>query len=121
MKLKVVPPNPAYARMRRWPRYSVDLPIRVYSDIPRIVCEARGKDLNRGGMTLSSTVALAAGEQIFVEFLPPGAQQSVSARCVIRNRSSEGCGVEFIAENDTDYRTIGEIEYALNKFAARLD
>ncbi len=120
MQIRVVPPSPAYSTMRRWSRYVVDVPVRIYGDLPPRVVKGRGMSLNAGGMAVSTTVALAVGQQISVEFSPPGAQQSVTARCFIRNRTSRTYGVEFIAENDADYVTIGEIEYNLNRFAGTL-
>src|SRR5512138_3014009 len=120
MEIRIVPPSPAYARMRRWPRFSVELPVRIYGDVPQTVRDGRGTNLNAGGMAVHATVDLRVGDQIAIEFAPPGVERAVTARCFIRNRSAETYGVEFIAENDTDYRTIGEIEYGLNKLAANL-
>ncbi len=120
MDIKVVQPSPQYWNMRRWPRYMVEVPVRIHSDLPPRVAEAQGTSLNAGGMAVSATIELAVGQQISVEFAPPGAQQAVTARCFIRNRASQTYGVEFIAETDSDYATIGEIGHSLNKFAAAL-
>ncbi len=120
MQIRVVQPSTTYSTMRRWPRYVVDVPVRIYGDVPPCVAEARGTNLSAGGMAVSTIVELSVGQQISIEFTPPGAQQPVTARCFIRNRTSQAYGVEFIAENDADYCTIGEIEYNLNKFAVTL-
>src|SRR5512142_896886 len=100
MEIRIVPPSPAYARMRRWPRYSVELPVRIYGDLPSTVREGRGSNLNAGGMAVSTTVDLRVGDQITLEFAPPGVERAVTARCFIRNRSVQTYGDEIIAEND---------------------
>ncbi len=114
MQIRVVYPSPDYPKLRRWPRYSVDLPVRIYSDAPGGAEEGRGTSLNLGGMAISTTVGLEVGDEITIEFIPPKADQPVTARCVVCNSTSGAYGVEFIAENEADLRTISEIEYGLS-------
>ncbi len=120
MESRMVPQNPAYEKMRRWPRFLVELPVRVYCDLPCSVHEGKGTGLNAGGMAVHTTIDLRVGDQISVEFTPPEGQQPVRARCLVRNRNGQTYGIEFVAENDADYRTIGQIEYDLGRFAATL-
>ncbi len=111
----IVAPTRTYPERRRWPRFPLELPVRVYCDPPPKVYEGRGRALNGGGMALSTAVALAVGDRIAVEFTLPPIQQPVTARCAVRNCNLQTYGVEFLAENDGDYRTIGQIEYNLSR------
>jgi hypothetical protein len=52
---------------------------------------------------------LPVGTQIGVEFTPPYSDQSITFRGFIRNRDGNHYGVEFITENDEDYRKAGEL------------
>ncbi len=115
MDIRVVPPTHDYAKVRRWPRFSVELPVTVYCDQPPSISEGQGTSLNIGGMAVRTALDLAVGEQISIEFVPPEASQPVTTRCTVRNRSSQTYGVEFIAESSVDYRAIGEVEYGLSK------
>ncbi len=120
MKLSIITQDAAYPTLRRWPRFSVELPLRVYSYLPPSVHEGRGTALNVGGMAVNTTAALRVGDQISVEFTPPGATHTVVARCFVRNCSWQVYGVEFISENDIDYCTVGQIESDLTRLAATL-
>ena len=64
----LVPPVP-----RRWPRYKIDVPIRVIApkgDKIAIVA-GRGNELNEGGMEVFGGLELAIDEQVTIEFTPP--------------------------------------------------
>ena len=51
------------------------------------------------------------------EFLRPGcnptSDQPISFRCFVRNRDGNLYGVEFITENDEDYRKAGGLQAGL--------
>lgn len=102
---------------RRWPRYEIDVPVQLVTEEPTnvVILQGRGTALNRGGMAVSSVDELAIGAQVAVEFTPPSSETSVRVRCFVRNRHRNTYGVEFIAENDSDYESVGHIESTLGK------
>ncbi len=121
MEITIIPQSPGFAKMRRWPRFSVELPVRIYCWLPPAVHEGTGNALNGGGMAVRTTADLHVGDQVSVEFTPPSAQQPVTARSFVRNcNDAHTYGIEFIAESDHDYSTIGQIEYELRRLASTL-
>jgi PilZ domain len=122
MSMQVVLPQPGHTTQRRWPRYSVDVPVQVVTHGPMkiAVAQGRGSALNCGGMAVSSEVNLSIGEQIAVEFTPPHTDQAVRVRCFVRNRQRYSYGVEFITESDADYENVGLVETALRHMISRV-
>ncbi|MGA3089227.1 MAG: PilZ domain-containing protein [Terriglobales bacterium] len=102
---------------RRWPRLTVDLPVhvRLTTQGPtRIVsCEGRGTDISVGGLAVNADIDLPVGVQVGVEFTLPYSDQPMNFRCFVRNRDGNSYGVEFITENDDDYRKSGELQAGL--------
>jgi hypothetical protein len=89
-------------RTRRWPRYHLDIPIRVIVHGPgktRVIV-GRGNELNDGGMSLTAGVELKPGDQAEIEFNPPYAGVPIRIRGVVRNRKGYRYGMEFVAESD---------------------
>ncbi len=115
MGVEVVLPHAGYENVRRWPRFKVDVPVRVITQPPRkpSIVQGRGTQLNRGGMAVFAGVELAVDDQIAVEFTLPYSGQPIRVRCYIRNRSGYTYGVEFITENDAEYRAVAQLEGAL--------
>lgn len=105
---------------RRWPRYKVSVPVRVFTHIPMNVAEGWGTALNCGGMTLRGGIALTVGEQVEVEFTPPSLPQALRLRCFVRDHDGDGFGLEFITENDDDYAAVGRLEATLQGVGQRL-
>ncbi len=107
---------------RRWPRFAVDMPVqvRVTTQGPtRVVgCQGQGTDLSCGGLAVTADIDLPVGAQIGVEFIPPYSDQPIKFRCFVRNRDGRCYGVEFITENDDDYRKTGELQEGLAAMAA---
>lgn len=104
-----------YSIKRRWPRYPVNIAVRITTHGPTrvLVREGKGTDLNCGGLAVRADIDLAIGAQIAVEFTPPYSDQPISFRCFVRNRNGNRYGVEFITENDEDYRKAGELQERL--------
>lgn len=104
-----------YETLRRWPRYKLDVPVRLITQTPTkaAVVHARGKELNRGGMTVFAGVELCINEQVALEFTLPYAGHPIRVRSFVRNRSGYKYGVEFIAENETDSQDVGQLESIL--------
>ncbi|MBZ5612418.1 MAG: PilZ domain-containing protein [Acidobacteriia bacterium] len=115
MAIQAVPPQPAQATGRRFPRYKTDVPVQVVTHGPTnvIMVQGRGSDLNCGGMAVSGRVELEIGAQVAVEFTPPCSGQPLRVRCFVRNRQRYTYGLEFITENDSDYESIAQVESSL--------
>lgn len=118
MAIQVLPPQPEHATERRWPRYRIDVSVQLVTQGPAkvLIVQGRGSELNCGGMAVSSTVDLAIGAQVAVEFAYSG--QPVRVRCFVRNRQHNRYGLEFVTENDSDYESVGQIESTLGKMGS---
>jgi hypothetical protein len=105
------------ATLRRWPRLAVDIPVqvRVTTQGPTrvISCIGKGTDISAGGLAVNAEMDLAIGAQIGVEFTPPYTDVPVVFRCFVRNHNGNHYGVEFITENDEDYRKQAELQQGL--------
>ena len=112
MGIQVILPQEGFQTVRRWPRYKIDVPVRLIAQRPTKVSIAhgRGKELNRGGMAVFAGIEVSINEQVAVEFTPPYAGLPIRARAFVRNRSGYTYGIEFITENDADYKTVGRLE-----------
>ena len=64
-------------------------------------------------MAVFAGVELSIDEVVAVEFTPPYAGQPIRARGFVRNRAGYTYGIEFITENDADYRNVGQLESIL--------
>jgi hypothetical protein len=106
-----------FAAMRRWPRFHVDMAVqvRVTTQGPTKVAtwEGQGTDISAGGLAVVFKGNLPIGSQVGVEFTLPNTDQPTTFRGFVRNRDGNRHGVEFIAENDDDYRKIGELQAIL--------
>jgi hypothetical protein len=104
---------------RRWPRYPIDVPLRVVAEKdgrPSLI-EGRGKDLNEGGMGVFAGTELAVGEHLCVE-LTPAYGQPVRVRCKVRNRRGYVYGVEFLMETEQDKSRVNYIRTVLRALRA---
>jgi len=102
---------------RRLPRLAVDFPVQVrlttQGPTRVVACEGHGTDISGGGLAVCADIDLPVGAQIGVEFTPPYSYQPMMFRCFVRNRDGNHYGVEFITENDEDYRKAGELQAGL--------
>ncbi|GEM_PF-564968 len=82
---------------RRWPRYQVDLPVRVIAvnEVRTTPIPARGSAISRAGMALQALVALNPGDLMLLQF-PTSVPSQVKA--VVRNRTGESLGLEFLTQ-----------------------
>lgn len=103
--------------LRRWPRYCVGMTVqvRVTTQGPTRVAmwEGHGTDISVGGLAVTVDSDLPISSQVAVQFTVPGADQAMTFRCFVRNREGNRYGVEFITENDDDYRNAGELQALL--------
>ena len=107
----------AAAIKRRWPRFPVDfaVEVRLTTQGPTkvVACEGRGTDISGGGLAVRADIDLPVGAQVGVEFTPPYSGEPMIFRCFVRNRDGNCYGMEFITENDEDYRKAGELQAGL--------
>jgi hypothetical protein len=120
MAIQVVLPESGHATERRWPRHQIDVAVQLVTHGPTnvVIFQGRGSELNCGGMSVSGRVELAIGAQVGVEFTPPCCGQPVRVRCFVRNRQRYNYGLEFVAENDSDYESVAQIESTLRNLGA---
>jgi hypothetical protein len=123
MSTEVVLPQQGYATMRRWPRYKVDVPVRVITQgLTKVaIVQGRGSELNNGGMAIFAGTELAMDAQVQVEFTPPYSGQPIRVRCFVRNRDGYRYGVEFITESDDDYESVNQIEAILRSIGSPVE
>lgn len=108
-------PVPQYRIPRRFPRYKLNVPVRVIvekADKITIV-QGRGDELNEGGMAVFAGVEVAVGGQLAVEFTPPYSGIPIRVRSVVRDRREYNYGVEFLLENEVDRERVSDIRAAL--------
>jgi hypothetical protein len=120
MSIQVVTPQQGYATQRRWPRYKMDVPVRVIKQgLTKVsIVQGRGSELNNGGMAIFAGTELSIGDQVLVEFTPPYSGQPIRVRCFVRNRAGYRYGVEFITESDDDYENVNRIETILRSMGS---
>jgi PilZ domain len=123
MSTEVVLPEQGYVTMRRWPRYKVDVPVRVITQgLTKVsIVQGRGSELNNGGMAIFAGTELAIDAQVQVEFTPPYSGQPIRVRCFVRNRAGYKYGVEFITESDDDYESVNQIEANLRSIGSPIE
>ena len=98
-----VAPAPSYSQARRWPRYKLDVPIRVIAARPgkAVIVAGRGRDIGEGGLLVFAGIELRVDDRTDVEFTPPfGDPLRVAA--IVRNRRGYYYGLEFARDNDDD-------------------
>jgi len=108
----------SYAKVRRWPRYKLDIPVRVVVTKQGKVklVEGRGNELNEGGLTVFAGIELAIGEQIAVEYTPAYSGAPIRARVVVRDRRGYKYGVELLQETDEDRDSAERIRAVLQGY-----
>lgn len=86
---------------RRWPRYKVELPVRIvgFNGMLTNPVTGRASDISRAGMALYASLALKPGDQMQVQF--PTSQPS-RVNAVIRNRNGNCFGLEFLSQLPPD-------------------
>jgi len=86
----------SHTNTRRWPRYPVDLPVRILpcSRLPATAVTGRGTELSQGGMALYTGVDMEPDDLMEVEFLT---SHPLKFMATVRNRSGRYFGLEFLA------------------------
>lgn len=101
----------SYAAVRRWPRYKLNVPVRVISQKgdKTVITQGRGTELNGGGLSVFAGVELAVDQEIELEFTPPYSGDPIRVRCTIRNRNEYTYGLEFHMEEEEDLERVSLI------------
>lgn len=91
------------------------MPVRVTIDKTRhvTVVNARGSQINDGGLAVRANRELTIGDEAELRFTPPHFYPFVRLRGVIRNRAGDLYGVEFLATSPTDTRQLGLFRHIL--------
>lgn len=113
MATEALSPHPA---PRRWPRYRMDVPVRLVTCRDGIIryVEGRGRELNEGGMAVfAGGLELKVADQIEVEFTPPYSGDPIRVWGSVRNRSGYYYGLEFIAENIIEKEQVARLRQSL--------
>ncbi len=106
---------PVYRTMRRWPRSKIRVPVTliVRKADKTVFVQARGQDLNEGGIAVFAGTELRIGEIVEISFTPPYQGQPLIARTIIRNRRGYTYGMEFLAQSKDDAAQVERIREVL--------
>jgi hypothetical protein len=122
MAMNISVPDSTYSNIRRWPRFKLDVPLRVIA--PKegkvVIVQGRGNELNQGGMAVFAGIELKLDDRIAVEFTPPYSGQPIRVRGCIRNRKGYQYGIEFLLETDDDYAHVSQIIGVLGAMGLRV-
>ncbi|HKU24431.1 MAG TPA: PilZ domain-containing protein [Candidatus Sulfotelmatobacter sp.] len=98
----------SFEGIRRWPRYEIDLPVRIIAlnGVLTTPVDGRGHEISRAGMALQACVAVEPGDMMQLQF-PTSDPSRVLA--IVRNRSGNRMGLEFLSQlppdDETKHRT----------------
>jgi hypothetical protein len=109
-----------YTTQRRWPRQTLDVPVRVviHTSDKTMIRDGRGRELSEGGMCFTAGVELKPGDQIEVEFTPAYSGHPIRVRAVARNRDGYSYGVEFLAASDRERHEIASLRENLQTLSS---
>lgn len=91
---------------RRWPRYRVDLRLKVALEKPgsgpggRSYTFGQGSDVSEGGMAAYIPAELNVGDVVGLEVNLPYCKEPISLRAEIRNRNGFRYGLEYVLISD---------------------
>jgi hypothetical protein len=122
MFTEVVAPQPGYAKVRRWPRYRINVPVRVVVQKPEktVIASGRGTELNEGGMSIFAGIELQNGQRVGVEFTPPYGQP-LRVRGTVRDRNGYNYGVEFLLLSPEDKLQAEQLRQVLQGMGSTTD
>jgi TonB family protein len=92
-------PEQAEINKRRFPRYSVAIPVDVVvlrSGIPATI-PGRSLDVSAGGVAAVLSGELRSGEWVGVSFQLPTVKEPVQAKAMVRHHGPLRCGLQFYA------------------------
>ncbi len=97
--------------LRRWRRYHFYVPVRLTRQTAQHRTEviAQGTEINEGGIGVHAALDFAIGEHVDIEFSPTYSGIPVCLQGVIRNRTRDYYGLEFLARDETEQRHVERI------------
>lgn len=110
------PTGGSEAERRRWPRYSLDVPIKVRvksSNGLSSYCFGRGNDISEGGMAIHIPHEIKPGQTVNLVLILPYSEKNIECEAVVRSRSSYRYGVEFLNLKPQDFMQITRVCKAL--------
>jgi hypothetical protein len=83
---------------RRWPRYKVDLRLRVLlqTNDSRGHTFGQGSDVSEGGMSAYIPSELQVGQVVGIEVVLPYSSEPVEIRAEVRNKNGFRYGLEYV-------------------------
>ncbi len=104
-----------YVMERRWPRFKLDLPIRlvVNREAGTSIVSGRGTEISEGGLAVFAGTELNPGDGISVEFTPPYSGKPLRVSATVRNRSGYNYGVEFQSDTDEQKQQVSSFRVLL--------
>jgi len=100
---------------RRWPRYSLNIPVRVWKSTAAQLAIVNGfaSQLSAGGMAICAPIAIAVGDEIALEFEFPVSSEPMRLTAVVRNFQGKIHGVEFVPKTGAEKRALDELRSKL--------
>lgn len=97
--------TPAIAEKRRYPRYRIDVAVKVKVKTSSGIasyCYGRGGDISEGGMAINVAHELVRGNVIRLSVTLPHCERAIECDAVVRHRNQFYYGLEFrdLAERD---------------------
>lgn len=115
----VAVPQPAVTEKRRFPRYSIDVAVKVKVKTSSGVssyCYGRGGDISEGGMAMNVAHELSRGKVVHILLTLPHCDRPIECDAIVRHRNGYDYGLEFqsMADSDRDLlmracRTLGVV------------
>lgn len=101
--------------LRRSPRYSVDVRLRliISKGGKNQVVHGRGNDISENGMAMFVACELEINQRLEVEFTLPYSRQPLRVGIAVRNRNGYRYGVEFLTLNAPQKEEISRLCKAL--------
>ncbi|MGA6984160.1 MAG: PilZ domain-containing protein [Candidatus Sulfotelmatobacter sp.] len=108
---KLAPASPTKKQLRRYPRFSIDLRIKVraFRNAEFITCWGRSTELGEDGIGATLTGDLEAGEIVSLEIPLPLSTYPLKIRAVIRYRHGQRYGFEFLIINDPQRQALKRV------------
>jgi hypothetical protein len=94
-------PKKGFFAERRWPRYKVDLRLKVMMQRGgRNFTFGQGSDVSEGGMAAYIPAELEVGELVSVEVTLPYSKETVTLKAEVRNKNGFRYGLEYMLISD---------------------
>ena len=101
-----------WAVARRWPRYRVDLRIKVIRERTeagsRNFTFGQGSDVSEGGMAAYIPAELEVGEVVGIELNLPYSKDQISMRAAVRNKNGFRYGLEYVLISEEHRQLLGK-------------